>query len=96
MQHLIDFLRENQPWTKIAWYMLGMIGLFIMSKTRSYFYKNKSYLWWIVTIIAYWLLGPAIFIFSLVTLIPIKRYTFEEHMKQQSKIVSKQLPHENI
>ena len=72
MEHFIEFLRNYQPYTRIVWFSLGIIGLYIMYNTRYTFYRNRHPLWWLITVFAYMCLGPAIFVFSLITLIKIK------------------------
>lgn len=68
MEHFINLLREWQPYTRIVWYALGIIGMWIFTYTRPEFYRNKSNLWLALNLIASLVLGPAVFLFSLFTL----------------------------
>ena len=68
MQHFIDLLKEHQPYTRYVWYLLGLIGLYIFKQTRPLFYENKSWLFWICTYAMYMVLGPGVFVLSLITL----------------------------
>lgn len=47
---------------------MGVIGFIIIKKHRPEFYKNRSTVWKITVAIVYTLLGPAIFLFSMIIL----------------------------
>jgi hypothetical protein len=70
MNTLIEFLNLNREWVRPIWFILGLIGMFFMKKyTRPSFYENKSTFWWFITTTYYMLLGPLIFVVSLLTFI---------------------------
>jgi len=70
MNEIIEYINLNVEWIRPIWALLGLIGLFIMKKyTRPSFYKGKPIYWLIILTIYYMLMGPLIFVISLLTTI---------------------------
>lgn len=69
MNEIIEYISINVEWIRPIWFMAGLIGLFLMKATRPSFYKDKPLYWWVILIMFYLLLGPLIFVLSLITTI---------------------------
>ena len=70
---MINLTPDQLLIAKFAYHASGVIGLLIMRKTRPEFYKNRKKLWWAAVLFFYiYMLGPAVLLFSLITLIPIR------------------------
>jgi len=72
---MIQFLNENKEWVRPLWIALGLIGMFILRRNRPEFYEGHSVAWWIGATISYIMMGPALFLVSLVTFIKFKNVT---------------------
>lgn len=69
MTDILEFTYTNAGWIRPIWFMLGIIGLAIFNMTRSKFYRQRAVPWWTITIVVYVVLGPMIFLLSLLSLI---------------------------
>lgn len=79
MEHLINWMTVNAMLCRVIFAICGLTGLFILNRTRSHFYTNRSSLWWGIVVIVYMILGPAILLFGIMTIF------FDKLIKQNKK-----------
>jgi len=67
---MIDLIKEHILLVRLGVFITGFLGFLLFKKIRPEFFKNRNMLWWSVTIVLYFfILGPAILLFSLIALI---------------------------
>ena len=66
LQKTIDFLSTHRDVIRPIWFALGLVGMFIFYKIQPEFYRGKPQKWKFIVTFVYMILGPGIFLLSLI------------------------------